>query len=365
MTALWLHVPFLCVTLGDAVPWPNSQPLQECSIDGCENEEDETALIQTSFIQNFLESKRQSPYAKRRSELEALMCAKEVLPGVRLHVVERLRDQLYVAPPRYVFAATTGHSGSTSMSSSDAYAPGLQKDGIAFRFEAFEAKTKKEKKGGGWKKKEDDRLAWQMWWDSKPSLEEQIDRVSTVNKPKIDAVLTSESKHTYVDLGHHIVMGILGVVPAVFGDEAFFVRLKRDRLHVAYSFAEERTVEDFCQFKFRICPLKDEVILQPSRGNWTAALWNSLSLEQQAFWYIDEIEAVWQRMLVTYPDTSFLDCSWVDNLGPCLEGMARVLGVEVAPVQSELKHHTEHGLTDEVIKSLTERDAEYHAFMRN
>merc|ERR1719198_720794 len=43
------------------------------------------------------------------------------LQGVRFHVPAQFRDNLSSNPPRYAFAVTTGHSGTTSLSREDSH----------------------------------------------------------------------------------------------------------------------------------------------------------------------------------------------------------------------------------------------------
>merc|ERR1719316_2522738 len=76
-----------------------------------------------------------------------------------------------------------------------------------------------------------------------------------------------------------------------------------------------------------MCPRR--VLLQPSTGNWTAEKWESLTYFQQALWFVDEGEAGWQRLLQDYPEVPYIECNWHEDLQPCFQAVADVLGVEV------------------------------------
>mmetsp|Transcript_13687 Transcript_13687/g.38884 ORF Transcript_13687/g.38884 Transcript_13687/m.38884 type:complete len:366 (-) Transcript_13687:55-1152(-) len=306
----------------------------------------------------------QSRRAGRRGRLEALLEGRASLPGVRFHVSERLRGPFLSEAPGYVFGATTGHTGSTSLSSRDGYAPGPRRDAITFHFEDLFQEE----------------LAWQEWWHGrKRSLHEQIHRVARRYKPGVDRAMAAARARTYVDLGHHNIHGILGATPEVFGAEAFLVRVRRERLRVAYSFSLSPPFRDLCPsdgrslasagahgFAFRLCPLTNEVLLHPAGGNWTRSSWSSLSLVQQALWYIDELEAEWQRLLASYPDASYLECDWVDELRPCFEAVAAVLGLDVSDQEVHLRNHTSK-ITDQDdpfnVTSLSREDRQYRGVM--
>jgi hypothetical protein len=242
----------------------------------------------------------------------------------------------------------------------ETYVHNPARDLISFRFEDYKPEhqqpdpdyqTEQRRKGMA-------SLEWRKWWDAKPTEQEQVVRVQKY-KQSADSALDMESKQTFVDLGHHNVQGMLQVIPAVFGDDAFLLRVRRNRLDTAFSFKESKA--DMCEAEFRICPLTNNCILEPPGSNWSASLWHSFSVEQQAFWFIDEIEAQWQRLLLRYPDVSYAECDWSGSLAPCLYAVAAVMGLDVPQKSDILRNHTGSDVPN--YETLAAEDLEYHRRM--
>lgn len=238
----------------------------------------------------------------------------------RLHLTKSAAERLLVQPPRYMFGISTGHAGSTSLSDAQSYS-GASIGSITFKFE--------HDFNGGWKE----------WAATVPSLTEQERKVRNEYKVPIDDLLDHGQSHTYVDLGHHNVHGILRTTPKVFGDDVFFIRFRRDRVHTAYSFSQYH--RDLCNNMFRICPLTDWHLLSPRSGKWTDVIWSSMTHEQQHLWFVDEVEAEFQQLVRENPSVSYLECNWSDNLGPCFELVASILGLQVANGGANLRPHTQ------------------------
>eukprot|EP00746_Dinoflagellata_sp_MGD_P107734 gnl/MRDRNA2_/MRDRNA2_458359_c0_seq1.p1 gnl/MRDRNA2_/MRDRNA2_458359_c0~~gnl/MRDRNA2_/MRDRNA2_458359_c0_seq1.p1 ORF type:complete len:188 (+),score=24.60 gnl/MRDRNA2_/MRDRNA2_458359_c0_seq1:76-639(+) len=169
---------------------------------------------------------------------------------------------------------------------------------------------------------------------------------------------------TYVDLGHHNLHGILVASPVVFGEDLLFVRIMRSRFSTACSLEAGlgKARRDLCKSQFRICPLVHQVFLSPFGCNWSDSLWHRLDLVQQAFWYIDEVEATWQNLLQLHHNTSYLECSWNVLLKPCIVALSIVLGVHPAHQIKNLKKHVRNHSTcqSSLLKS---KDREYQLLM--
>mmetsp|Transcript_14221 Transcript_14221/g.26429 ORF Transcript_14221/g.26429 Transcript_14221/m.26429 type:complete len:409 (-) Transcript_14221:58-1284(-) len=251
--------------------------------------------------------------------------------------------------PRYVFAVSTGHVGTTSLSDKESYT-GTALSNISFRFENI---------GGDWEGSEEAQ-AWREWWDDRPSRDQQYERASTTYLELVEEVLAEKGTHTYVDLGHHIVDGVLRVIPDVFAD-FLLVRVRRSRYRTASSFFTNH--RDLCENLYRVCPLKNPALLQPRNGRWTEGQWSSLNHFQQALWFIDEVEAEWQRLLQKHPRMSYVECTWDDDLSPCLDVVADMLGVDVKNAGVWSKNHT-WGEVPLQREEMQRYDEEYKAFMR-
>jgi len=271
--------------------------------------------------------------------------------GLKPSVQARFLQQ----PPRYFFGASTGHTGSTSLSNEVNF-EGERKDEIVFSFEHLYASAG----------------AWAAWWDAKPSTSEQLKRVRWY-KDRIDHDLSRKRASTYVDLGHHNVLGLLELIPQVFGEGVMFIRMRRSRYKTAHSFVSNwqgtskyrkgNHTQDLCNMDFRICPYKNPAHLAPSGQHWTSELWNRMSLFQQALWFVDELEAEWQSMLKRHPGLPYVECTWVDDLKPCFSTVAKVLQLNVANETQHLKRHSPYVEKDELLKKFQVEDRMYREWM--
>lgn len=263
----------------------------------------------------------------------------------RLHLSQSAADRLLIRPPRYIFGISTGHAGSTSLSNVRSYSGSLKRN-ITFRFEEYFLGFGK----------------WWTWAGTKPSLEEQETKVRHDYKLPIDNLLDSEHTQTYLDLGHHNLLGMLRTMPKVFGDDVFFIRFRRDRVHTAYSFSKYG--HPLCKNAFRVCPLTDSYLLSPQSGNWTEDAWRSMTKVQQHLWFIDEVEAEFQRLLRENPDVSYLECNWSDDLGHCFELVSSMLGLQVAENGGvNVMHHTYGGLDRRERDRIVQLDEDYRNVM--
>lgn len=262
----------------------------------------------------------------------------------RLHLTKTAAERLLTQPPRYMFGISTGHAGSTSLSDANSYS-GSGKSKVTFKFE------------------EDYHAGWKEWVATKPSLEEQERKVKEDYKAPIDELLDEKQSQTYVDLGHHNVLGILRTTPKVFGDDAFFIRFRRDRAHTVYSFNNSVLTANpygLCAIDFSICPVTDAHLLSPHSGKWTNDTWSTMTFEQQYLWFVDEVEAQFQQLLQENPDVSYLECNWSDDLGPCFEIVSSILGLQVEDGGVHVKLHTKKNpLSSEDKKRILQADEDY------
>jgi len=263
----------------------------------------------------------------------------------RLHLSQSAADRLLIQPPRYIFGISTGHAGSTSLSNAHSYAGSLKRN-ITFRMEEYFLGFGK----------------WWTWAGTKPSLEEQERKVRNDYKRSIDNLLDSEQSQTYVDLGHHNLLGMLRTTPKVFGDDVLFIRFRRDRVHTAYSFSKYN--RDLCGNAFRVCPLTDWHLLSPHSGNWTEDAWRSMTYEQQHLWFVDEVEAEFQQLLRENPDVSYMECNWSDDLGHCFELVSSILGLQVAENGGvNMMHHTDGKVGKRNRDRIVQLDEDYRNVM--
>lgn len=131
----------------------------------------------------------------------------------------------------------------------------------------------------------------------------------------MESVLAATERGTWLGAGHQIILGmvpalvrVLGVgrqsalpievqqVTRCFQDKAKFIRLRRNKKDVAYSYYQKGG--DPCTGKciYCICPL-DAAARIPVRGE----IWEKLSVYQRYLWFVDELEAQWQATKKTFP----------------------------------------------------------------
>jgi hypothetical protein len=261
-------------------------------------------------------------------------------------MTESAAERLWAHPPRYLFGISTGHAGSTSLSNKGSYEDTIH---VTFKFEDLSPNAV----GGN--------QEWRDWAATKPSLEDQEWKVRNDYKKTIDDLLAKEGTSTYVDIGHHNLHGILRTTPKVFGSDVFFIRLRRDRVHTAYS----KQNVTLCQTMFRVCPTENLHLLSPGSGTWTEEEWMKLTGYQQSLWMIDEVEAEFQQLVRENPGASYLECNWSDDLGPCFEIVSSILGVQVKDGGLDLKQHTSKNLINsDDQKRIVQADEDYQSLMK-
>ena len=129
--------------------------------------------------------------------------------------------------------------------------------------------------------------------------------------PRIASLLQNRKQHTYVASGHQIVLGIIPALADVLGKQARFVRMRRNRLDVAYSYAQKLDGPCAIGCKYCICPM-DPLARCPV----SAAIWERLSVYQQFLWFVDELECQWQAVRRERPGLIVDELNWDRKIGP-------------------------------------------------
>ena len=128
----------------------------------------------------------------------------------------------------------------------------------------------------------------------------------------------------WFETGHQVSLGILPALRRAAGGRAKFVRLRRARLGVAYSFAH--TAKDGPCGKgcvYCLCPT-DAAARCPVPGR----VWAALSVFQQFLWLIDEVEEQWRQFMAQDPATPSFELNWGRQLElPQLEALGRFVGL--------------------------------------
>ena len=144
---------------------------------------------------------------------------------------------------------------------------------------------------------------------------------------------------TFFGSGHQIALGMIPALIDVLGDSAKFVRLRRNKMDVAYSYAQKNGGPCTHRCIFCLCPL-DAAARMPIPGG----LWEELSIYQRYLWFVDELEGQWQAVLRRSPGINYIEMDWDKKIEP--EEFARLAdftgmaGVKHRPI--EVKKANEH-----------------------
>ena len=162
--------------------------------------------------------------------------------------------------------------------------------------------------------------------------------------PKISSVLRNRKQHTYIASGHQIVLGIIPALADVLGARGRFVRMRRNRLDVAYSYAQKLDGPCALGCKYCICPM-DPLARCPV----SAAVWEQLSVYQQFLWFVDELECQWHAVLKDRPNLIVTDLNWDHKIGPEHLMQVSVFATAIAELTRARTHartHTPVSYTD-------------------
>lgn len=194
------------------------------------------------------------------------------------------------------------------------------------------------------------------------------DYVKSQKIPRMLSELEKADASIYVDTGHQVVLGMLDTLLDELGDSLRIIRLRRDRLSTAASFAGDPTKKDPCRYTFKedylhYCPFHKAALVQPV----SPAHWDKMNLFQKYLWWVDEVEAQWSRLLERRGNT--MHYMEVNFSGPLSESqvasMAEFLGVSYdlkAARRTSVNHHNTAGFGKIWMKL---KDFEYRGMMPN
>lgn len=175
---------------------------------------------------------------------------------------------------------------------------------------------------------------------------------------------------TYVDLGHQSNLGLLQpLITELEADDRVeqvsAVRVIRNRYDTVRSFASEWKVpcsEGGPNGMFSLCPTMHKVELIPPEGAW-----EQLDSDQRLFWFIDEVEARWQRVLQMTPELDYLSVSWCehDDFKAVWDATAEFIGEGslAASNCTSPAHEAAHTGRQATDAELSEKDAAYYRLM--
>jgi len=294
-------------------------------------------------------------------------------------------------PEKFVFAMTSGHAGTLTLSNADCYEPTTE-DGtdmkqmpIIFNFETNQLYDDDDATptDGGIK-------YWAAMLKNTTDEEEAVLGKQMANSTFVPDMLMyarhklekkmhlhsePESKLTYVDMGHHVNVGLLGPIVDVLGtDRVHVVRVARHRYDTVRSFASEAKIPCGAETsnghlrngRFNLCPSVHKTVLEPPPG-----VWEKLDYDQRVLWLIDEVEARWRRLLDTHPDLPHLELSYCrseDFTEKVRIPVAELIGDgSIRPKECATHHHTKsQNKKVQVLdnEQLAAKDTEYWKLMQ-
>jgi len=178
-----------------------------------------------------------------------------------------------------------------------------------------------------------------------------------------------QQKGRVVVLSHDVLLYYRGILETIPNDQLLFVRIRRARYEAARSWEKAFRVTHICnQDWFAFCPyeLETSVVLKPpSLQNWL-----SLNVFQRALWYIDEVEARWQRLKSAYSKVVTFEVGWEKSTEGSLENAIEQLNNIILgscgkrPKPKNIKQHVEplrnHAEFQKILKLL---DLKYQEVM--
>lgn len=114
--------------------------------------------------------------------------------------------------------------------------------------------------------------------------------------PHMLSKLEATRSDHFLGSGHQIILGVLPALVDTFRYSAKFVRLRRSRLDVAYSYYKKGSGPCAHRCILCLCPLDPA-----TRCPVSSAVWGTLSVFQRYLWFVDEVECQWQTLLTSRP----------------------------------------------------------------
>eukprot|EP00035_Acanthoeca_spectabilis_P034539 m.29584 g.29584 ORF g.29584 m.29584 type:complete len:397 (-) comp6717_c0_seq1:2761-3951(-) len=196
---------------------------------------------------------------------------------------------------KFVFIVSNGHTGTTYLGQPSSWRRMFGGSIIEDLFVTHEMEANKS-------------VVRQMGWHD-DYCEKSLAYVRDIKVPQMESVLAATERGTWLGAGHQIILGMVPALVRVLGDKAKFIRLRRNKKDVAYSYYQKGG--DPCTGKciYCICPL-DAAARIPVRGE----IWEKLSVYQRYLWFVDELEAQWQATKKTFPNINFVEIDWDKQL---------------------------------------------------
>ena len=269
---------------------------------------------------------------------------------------------------RWVFGISTGHTATETFSNPDCYA---HVDGppsaLVWEFEASDRYgDERHPSTHGLKVwyAQLAKLSREARWAEEKRFVNQVlipDTIIDASRMPSGAVLMSVRQNfTLVDLGHHVNLGLAGALASTLQPKARFVRIIRSRYDTVRSFLAESKAP--CEDgRYSLCPTTHPDIVLPPPG---ARAWAGLSMAQRNLWFIDEVEARWQHLLLRHPRLPHLTVRWCDaaQLQDAWERLATYIGDGALRPQA-CAHH-EHGSANVSDRELEAADRQYVEAMK-
>ncbi len=146
------------------------------------------------------------------------------------------------------------------------------------------------------------------------------DYVKNVKLSRIAREMRQKKRLHYLDTGHQVVLGEMSTLIKEVGSQIRVVRLRRERLATAASFAGDPTKKALCSYGYEddaihYCPWHQGAILKPR----SIVLWKQLNLFQQYLYWVDEVEASWQQLLAnTGGNFPYLEINYSGHMGEAI-----------------------------------------------
>ena len=199
-------------------------------------------------------------------------------------------------PYDFVFGWSTGHVGTTSLSSAETY---NNPQNITFIFEADRHPNYVHLLKANW---------------NTFTHQNELKFVETQFIPLM--LKLRRNSTTLVDLGHHNLYFIYGLLEYIKLNpdkyRILFVRIRRDRHESALSLSynSKGQKQSVCKLIYRYCPYdRPNDIIMKLRNT---TIWNDDFKDyQKALWLVDEVEARWQLFLRKYsPYIHYIEVYW-------------------------------------------------------
>jgi hypothetical protein len=279
----------------------------------------------------------------------------------------------------WVFGVSTGHAATTTLSQWGCYAPTNAtafNRTISFQFEASAPGTGHHVYGdyndgscvlGACQE------GLKAWYASiggqthadRRAVSERLTRSVVLPNMLINAATYLHGQvRTVVDLGHHINLGLLPPLVTLLSQKLKVVRVIRSRYDTIQSFLREGKAP--CgKGMWYLCPLWHPDSALPVE----TATWGNLSLAQRNLWFVDEVEARWQRLLrAGAARFTHLTVKWCDaeQLHRARQVIAEFIGSGSLRPDDEKCWQRTHGGTKATTEGedLSAADAEYKALMK-